>query len=110
LLQRDRAACFHQVLVHVFEEEIHQLHLLLEVGRILLHRVIQLVALTIDVMYVEAIRQHNQARAIIVHHADPIVGQLISETVLVRVIHPLADPNHRLRSRIRHLVCTQQVE
>lgn len=104
LLHRDGAACLHQVLVHVLEEEVHQLHLLLEMLRELLDRIVHLLAIAIDVVYVEAVGQHDQARAVVVHHADPVVGQLIPEAVLVRVVHPLADPDHGLRRRIGQLV------
>lgn len=105
LFHSDGIARLHQMLVHVLQEEIHQSHFLLEIGRILLDRVVQFVALAVDVVYVEAIRQHYQPRAVVVHHADTVVGQLVAETVLVRIIHPLAYPDYRLCRWVGHFVC-----
>lgn len=105
LFHRDRATRLHQMLVHVFQKEVHQFHFLFEIDRILLDRVVQLIALAIDVVNVVAIRHHNQPCAIVVHHADAVVRQLVSEAVLIRVIHPLADPNYRLRRRISQFIC-----
>jgi len=83
LFHRDGATRLHQVLVHVFQKEIHQFHFLFETGRILFDRVVQLIALAIDIVNVVAIRHHDQSRAVIVHHADAIVGQLVPEAVLI---------------------------
>lgn len=104
LFQCNRSTSLHQVLIHVFQKEIHQFHFLFEMCRILLDRVVQLITLTIDIVNIVAIRHHNQSRAVVVHHANTIIGQLISEAVLIRIVHPLADPNHRLRLRISAFV------
>lgn len=73
LFHCDRATCLHQVLIHVFQKEVHQFHFFLEIGWIFLDRVVQLVALAIDIVNVVTIRQHDQPRAVVVHHADAIV-------------------------------------
>ena len=105
LFHCNRATRLHQVLIHVFHKEVHQFHFLFEIDRTILDRVVQLIALAIDIMNIVTIRHHNQPRAVVVHHADAIIRQLISETILIRVVHPFANPNHRLRCRISQFVC-----
>lgn len=105
LFHCDRATRLHQMLVHVFQKEVHQFHFLFEISRILLDRVVQLIALAIDIVNIVAIRHHDQSCAIVVHYANAVVRQLVSKTVLIRVVHPFADPNHRLRGRVSQFIC-----
>lgn len=105
LFHRNRATRLHQMLVHIFQKEVHQFHFLFEMGWILIERIVQFIALTINIVNVVGIRHHDQSRAIIVHYADAIIGQLIPKAVLIRIIHPFADPNYRLRRRISQFIC-----
>lgn len=83
LFYRNRATRLHQVLVHVFQKEVHQFHFLFKMGRILIERVVQFITLTIDIVNVVGIRHHDQSRAVIVHYTDAIIGQLVPKTVLI---------------------------
>lgn len=73
--------------------------------RELLDRIVHLLALTIDVVNIEAVGQHDQTRAVVIHYANTVIGQLISEAVFIRIVYPLADPDHRLRRWIGQLIC-----
>ena len=55
-------------------------------------------------------RAQNQARRVIEQNAHTLVTQLIAEAVLVRVVDPLADPQHGHTGRILGVVHLQRLD
>ena len=102
---RDRSASLHKVLVHVTQKEVHEFHLFVERGWIVFGRVVELSSLAIHVVYVEAIWEHNQTSSVIIHNSDAVVWQLITKSILIRIVDPFTHPNHRLRIWIWQFIC-----
>ena len=65
--------------------------------------------LEINVMNVGIVAQKQQFGQVIEHHTYTFITKSVAKAVLVTVIHPLGDPNHRWCLGILHLVLIAQL-
>jgi len=96
--------CLHQVLDHVALKVRQQLHLLVKRLAVIRGGHVRLLAILVDEVYVDLIRQQDQLCGVVEHHADALIAQLVTKSVLVAVVNPLGYPEERLRCRICVLV------
>ena len=68
-----------------------------------------LATLEINVMNVGIVAQEQQFGQVIEHHTYTFITKSVAKAVLVTVIHPLGDPNHRWCLGILHLVLIAQL-
>lgn len=126
LLDRGARSSLHQMLRHVTLEVRQQLHLLLQLRRVVVAGEVSLLSFFVDEVNVavetkenrkmrsvevlegskdlHSVREYDGFCGIVEHHTHSFITQLIPEAILVAVVDPLADPEHRVGCRIAVLI------